>query len=70
MLTLSVAAVGAAGAPPVQRHKHRVDGCHEWLQVALVGGVDGPVPDGVGVASRHSKPVAGEGFVQRGPGGA
>jgi hypothetical protein len=36
----------------------------------LTGGGDGPLSDGLGVAGRHAKLVAGEGLAQRRPGGA
>jgi hypothetical protein len=35
-----------------------------------VGGGDGALADGFGVAGRHAQPVAGEGFAQRRPGAA
>jgi hypothetical protein len=40
------------------------------LVVALAGGGDGALTDGLGIAGRHAQPVAGEGFVQRRPGRA
>ncbi len=54
----------------VEGHKHRVDGRHRRLRVALAGGVDRALADRLGVASGHAEPVAGEGLAQRRPGGA
>jgi hypothetical protein len=40
------------------------------MAAALTGGLDGALAHGPGVAGRHPKAVAGEGFAQRRPGGA
>jgi hypothetical protein len=41
-----------------------------WPAAALAGRLGSALADGLGVAGRHPKPVAGEGFAQRRPGGA
>jgi hypothetical protein len=53
----------------VEGRKHRVKAGGGRLAGALVGGVDGPLADGLGVAGGHAEAVAGEGFAQRRPGG-
>jgi hypothetical protein len=54
----------------VEGHEHRVKAWGGRPAAALVGGVDGALSDGLGVAGRHAQPVAGKRFAQRRPGGA
>jgi hypothetical protein len=54
----------------VERHKHRVQARGGRPPAALVGGLDGALADGFGVALGHAEAVAGEGFAQGRPGGA
>ena len=55
----------------VVRHKHWVKaGGGRPTPVALARRLDRPLPDRFGVTGWHAKPVAGEGFAQRRPGGA
>jgi hypothetical protein len=46
----------------VEGHEHRVQGRGGRPAAALVGGLGGALPDGLGVAGRHPEAVAGEGF--------
>jgi hypothetical protein len=52
----------------VKGHKHRVQARGDRSAAALTGGLDSALPDGLRVARRHAKAVAGEGFAQRRPG--
>jgi hypothetical protein len=40
----------------IERHKHRIQARDGRLAAALVGGGDGPLADGFGVAGRHARP--------------
>jgi len=54
----------------VEGRKHRVQAWGGRLAAALVGGGDGALADGLGVAGWHAQAVATEGLAQRRPGGA
>jgi hypothetical protein len=54
----------------VERHKHRVKAGGGRSAAALARCVDRALADGLGVARRHPKAVAGERLAQRRPGGS